>query len=83
MKLAGRLEEGEALDVADGAADLGEGDVDVGPSMLRTASLISFVMWGMTWTVWPRYSPPPLLGDDGAVDLGRWCSCCGRSRRRG
>ncbi len=23
----------------------------------RTRSLISFVMWGMTWTVEPRYSP--------------------------
>jgi hypothetical protein len=27
------------------------------PSMRRTASLISFVMCGMTCTVWPRYSP--------------------------
>lgn len=24
---------------------------------LRIRSLISSVMWGMTWTVWERYSP--------------------------
>jgi type II secretory pathway component PulM len=52
-ELADRLEERQALDVADRAADLDEHDVDV----LRgraDASLISLVMCGMTCTVRPR-----------------------------
>ena len=48
------LQEGQAFDIADGAADLDDGHVEalaVGPWM---KSLISLVMWGMTWTVLPR-----------------------------
>jgi hypothetical protein len=47
------LEEGQALDVADRAADLGDRDVDRGALDALTASLISLVMCGMTWTVCP------------------------------
>ena len=53
--LAGGLEERQRLDVADGAADLGDDDVDVrGRPIARIRSLISLVMCGMTWTVSPR-----------------------------
>ncbi len=52
--LAGGLEERQRLDVADGAADLGDHDVDSGPPMARIRSLISLVMCGITWTVSPR-----------------------------
>ena len=59
--LAGRLEEGQRLDVADGAADLGDDDVGrVAASRsarARIRATISLVMCGMTWTVSPRYSP--------------------------
>ena len=58
--LAGGLEEGQRLDVADGAADLGDDDVDPvrGPRRpARIRDLISLVMCGMTCTVSPRYSP--------------------------
>ena len=53
-QLADRLEERQALDVADRAADLDEDDVDVASEMARMLSLISLVMWGMTCTVRPR-----------------------------
>ena len=53
--LADRLEERQALDVADGAADLDDHDVRLAVAATRPIrSLISFVMWGMTWTVPPR-----------------------------
>ena len=57
--LPGRLEERQGLDVAHGAADLGDHHVDpraVGrvPPMARIRSLISLVMWGITCTVSPR-----------------------------
>ena len=56
--LPGGLEERQRLDVADGAADLGDHDVDRSPSrtwpIARIRSLISLVMWGITWTVSPR-----------------------------
>ena len=57
-ELPDRLEEREDLDVADGAADLGDHDVDVfvgGEARMR--SLISLVMCGITCTVSPRYAP--------------------------
>ena len=53
-QLADRLEERQALDVADGAADLDDDDVDVVARWPRMLSLISLVMCGMTWTVRPR-----------------------------
>ena len=34
----------------------------------RMRSLISSVMCGITWTVWPRYAPAPLLGEHVLVD---------------
>ena len=49
------LEEREGLDVAHGATDLGDHHV-----VSRRGAPIAFwssVMWGMTWTVLPRYSP--------------------------
>ena len=53
--LAGGLEERQRLDVADGAADLGDHHVDVAaPAIARIRSLISLVMCGMTCTVSPR-----------------------------
>ena len=53
--LAGGLEERQRLDVADGAADLGDHHVDVrGRAIARIRSLISLVMCGITWTVSPR-----------------------------
>ena len=56
--LAGGLEERQRLDVADGAADLGDDDVDplavADRPMARMRSLISLVMCGITWTVSPR-----------------------------
>ena len=56
--LADGLQERQRLDVADGAADLGDDDVDVvGPAICRMRDLISLVMCGMTCTVSPRYSP--------------------------
>ena len=54
-ELPDRLEEREDLDVADGAADLGDHDVDVVGRRARwIRSLISLVMCGITCTVWPR-----------------------------
>ena len=47
-ELPDRLEEGQDLDVADGAADLGDDDVDVLASELVMRRLISSVMCGMT-----------------------------------
>ena len=58
-ELTDRLEEGQALDVADGAADLDDGR-QVAASSAQAAwmrRLISSVMCGMTCTVRPRYSP--------------------------
>ena len=60
--LAGGLEERQRLDVADGAADLGDDDVRPGSAggtsaSARIRALISLVMCGITWTVSPRYSP--------------------------
>ena len=53
--LAGGLEERQRLDVADGAAHLGDHDVDRRRRpMARMRSLISLVMCGITWTVSPR-----------------------------
>ena len=56
-ELADRLEERQALDVADRAADLDDHDVDVLARRARMLSLISLVMCGITCTVRPRYSP--------------------------
>ena len=58
-ELADRLEERQGLDVADGAADLADHDVDRRrvARRARIRSLISFVMCGITWTVAPRNSP--------------------------
>ncbi len=53
-ELAQRLEEREDLDVADGAADLGDDDVDVLGGETVDRLLISSVMCGMTCTVLPR-----------------------------
>ena len=54
-ELPDRLEEREDLDVADGAADLGDHDVDVSSAAsARMRSLISSVMCGITCTVSPR-----------------------------
>ncbi len=52
-ELADRLEERQALDVADRAADLDEQHVHIVGGQ-PDASLISLVMCGMTWTVRPR-----------------------------
>jgi len=52
-KLADGLEERQPLDVADGAADLHQDEVDV-PGSARTKRLISSVTWGITCTVAPR-----------------------------
>ena len=53
-ELADRLQERQALDVADGPADLGDHDVHVvGRQADGSPSLISSVTWGMTWTVFP------------------------------
>jgi len=52
-KLANRLEKREAFDVADGAADFDEDNIDVSCDRAnRVLDLV--VMWGMTWTVRPR-----------------------------
>ncbi len=57
-QLPHRLEERHPLDVADGAADLDDADVAAAlPATRLIRSLISLVMWGMIWTVLPRYSP--------------------------
>ena len=58
-ELADRLEERQRLDVADGAADLGDDDVGRAspPRARRMRALISFVMCGITCTVAPRKSP--------------------------
>jgi hypothetical protein len=56
-ELADGLEERQALDVADRAADLGDRDVGspgVGAAPARIAILISSVMCGITCTVLPR-----------------------------
>ena len=54
-ELPDRLEERQDLDVADGAADLGDHDVDVvGGERASMRRLISSVMCGMTCTVLPR-----------------------------
>ena len=53
-ELADGLEERQALDVADRAADLDEDDVDVLARPSGSLSLISLVMCGMTCTVRPR-----------------------------
>ena len=53
-ELADGLEERQALDVADRAADLDDHDVDVRAPTARMASLISLVMCGITCTVRPR-----------------------------
>ena len=53
-ELPDRLEERQDLDVADGAADLGDHDVDVVVGVARGRRLISSVMCGMTCTVLPR-----------------------------
>ena len=58
--LAGGLDERLRLDVADGAADLGDDHVGlrvVSVACRRMRRLISSVMCGMTCTVSPRYSP--------------------------
>ena len=55
VELADRLEERQRLDVADGAADLGDHEVDrLGLGDDQDPFLISSVMWGITWTVAPR-----------------------------
>ncbi len=56
-ELANGLEKRLALDVADRAADFGDHHIDVLSGRFAHAALISLVMWGMTWTVLPRYSP--------------------------
>jgi hypothetical protein len=48
----GWLQEGKTLDVADGAADLDDGDVR--RAIGKTTRLISSVMWGITCTVRPE-----------------------------
>ena len=58
-ELAHRLQEGQALDVADRAPDLHDHHVRrlvpaVAPPTARMEALISSVMWGMTCTVRPR-----------------------------
>ncbi len=54
-ELADRLEERDDLHVAHGAADLHDGDVGAqGARVGADRSLISSVIWGMTWTVFPR-----------------------------
>jgi hypothetical protein len=55
--LADGLQEGQGFDVAHRAAHLDERDVGALGAALDDAALISSVMWGMTCTVSPRYSP--------------------------
>jgi hypothetical protein len=58
--LTGGLEERQRLDVADGAADLGDDDVGAPCRAIASmrprasAEMISLVMCGITWTVSPR-----------------------------
>ena len=57
-ELANRFEERQPFDVADGAADFGDHDVDiVGRPACECTLLISLVMCGITCTVLPRNSP--------------------------
>ena len=68
-QLADRLEERQALDVADRAADLGQHDVDVARSAdAQDAALISSVMCGMTCTVLAQVLALALLADHRVVD---------------
>jgi hypothetical protein len=53
-ELADRLDERQRFDVADGAADLDDQEVEVGLEVGRMNSLIALVTWGTTWTVAPR-----------------------------
>ena len=53
-ELADRLEERQALDVADGAADLDDQHVDALGGLAGCGALISSVMCGITCTVPPR-----------------------------
>ena len=59
-ELADGFEERQAFDVADGAADLDQGEIDI-PAVedsrdpARWPPSSASVMWGMTWTV------PPLI----------------------
>jgi hypothetical protein len=67
--LADRLEEGLRLDVADGAADLGDDDVDVGTAHREDPRLdlvgdVRDDLHGVTQVV-----AAPLLGDHAGVDL--------------
>jgi hypothetical protein len=67
-ELPDRLEERQALDVADRAADLDDHEVEaLGAARMR--ALISSVMCGMTCTVAPRYSPRRSLAMTARVDL--------------
>jgi hypothetical protein len=52
-ELADRLDEGERFDVADGAADLADEEIEAVESA-RAKALISLVTCGITWTVAPR-----------------------------
>ena len=53
-ELANRLEERQALDVADRAADLDQHEVEAVVAGSRMNSLMALVTWGMTWMVAPR-----------------------------
>jgi len=53
-KLPDSFQEGQDLDVADGAPDLDDHDVDGVGGHFWMRSLISSVTCGMTWTVLPR-----------------------------
>ncbi len=52
-ELADRLEERQALDVADGAADLDQHEV-VGVVAVEDETLMALVTCGITWMVAPR-----------------------------
>ena len=52
--LADGFEEGKRFDVADGAADFDDDDVDAVGDFLECVALISSVTCGMTCTVLPR-----------------------------
>ena len=80
-ELADRFEERQAFDVADGAADLGDDDVDVvGWPAAARPSLISSVTCGMTWTVLPVVLLPRVLSGSRTDRSCRSCSCSRASR---
>jgi hypothetical protein len=70
-ELADGLEERQALDVADRAADLDQHEIEAVVAV-ETNSLMASVTCGMTCTVRAEIIAAPLLGDDVLDRCGRW-----------